>query len=99
MKKYYLIVLILLSFLHPPKAEAQHGYIHLNENLPWPGLACGNRAEFVELLNFGPGPVNIGCYKITDGDFSITIPPNTYVQPGDSTINICTGCRHCCNAA
>ena len=83
MKKYYLIGLLLLSFLIPSKTEAQNGYILLNEYLPWPNLACGNRSEFVELLNFGPGPVNIGCYKITDGDFSITIPPNTYVQPGE----------------
>ena len=83
MKKLYLILLISLSFINLPKAEAQNGFILLNEYLPWPNLACGNRSEFVELLNFGPGPVNIGCYVITDGDFSVTIPPNTIVPPGD----------------
>src|SRR5438270_8747676 len=50
--------------------------------MPWPANSCGTTAEFVELLNFGPGPVDIGCYVLTDGDFSITIPPHTIVQPG-----------------
>jgi hypothetical protein len=51
--------------------------------MPWPGSACGTTAEFVELLNFGPGPVNIGCYILTDGDFSVTIPEGTILQPGE----------------
>jgi hypothetical protein len=50
--------------------------------MPWPGSSCGTTAEFIELLNFGPGPVNIGCYILTDGDYSITIPENTILQPG-----------------
>lgn len=50
--------------------------------MPWTSNGCGATAEFVELLNFGPGPVNIGCYVLTDGDFSVTIPPNTILQPG-----------------
>lgn len=51
--------------------------------MPWTSNGCGTPAEFVELMNFGPGPVNIGCYVLTDGDFSITIPPGTILQPGD----------------
>lgn len=54
----------------------------INEYLPWPLNGCGVTSEFVELLNFGPGPINIGCYILTDGDYSITIPPNTILQPG-----------------
>ncbi len=84
MKNLYLICLVLLaSFFNPPKAEAQNGFILLNEYLPWPNLACGPRHEFVEILNFGPGPVDIGCYVVTDGDFAVTIPPNTILLPGD----------------
>jgi hypothetical protein len=83
MKKLYFIGLILLSFFNPPESKAQNGFILLNEYLPWPNLACGTRQEFIELLNFGPGPVNIGCYVVTDGDFAVTIPPNTIVLPGD----------------
>jgi hypothetical protein len=36
----------------------------------------------VELYNMGPGPVNISCYILTDGDFSVTIPQGTVLQPG-----------------
>jgi hypothetical protein len=50
--------------------------------MPWPSAGCGPTAEFIELLNFGPGPIDIGCYMITDGDYSVTIPPNTILQPG-----------------
>ncbi len=50
--------------------------------MPWPSNGCGVTSEFVELLNFGPGPVNIGCYILTDGDYSVTIPGNTILQPG-----------------
>jgi hypothetical protein len=54
----------------------------INEYMPWTSNGCGATAEFVELLNFGPGPVNIGCYILTDGDYSVTIPANTILQPG-----------------
>ncbi len=39
--------------------------------------------EFIELMNFGPGPMNIGCYIVTNGKYSVTIPPNTIIQPGE----------------
>jgi hypothetical protein len=51
--------------------------------MPWTSNGCGTTAEFIELLNFGPGPVNIGCYILSTGIYSITIPPNTIVQPGE----------------
>lgn len=51
--------------------------------MPWTLNGCGATAEFVELMNFGPGPINIGCYILTDGDYSVTIPPNTILQPGE----------------
>ena len=41
MKKLYFIGFLLLAFFNPPKAEAQNGFILLNEYLPWPNLACG----------------------------------------------------------
>ena len=70
-------LLILLTFILIGSIKAQYGRVVINEMLPWPGNACGTTAEFVELYNMGPGPVNIGCYIISDGDFSITIPPGT----------------------
>ncbi|MDX1937990.1 MAG: lamin tail domain-containing protein, partial [Flavihumibacter sp.] len=58
------------------------GRVVINEYLPWPVNGCGVTSEFVELYNFGPGPINIGCYVLTDGDFAVTIPANTILQPG-----------------
>lgn len=39
--------------------------------------------EFVELMNFGPGPMDISCYVVTNGRYAVTIPPNTIIQPGE----------------
>ena len=73
---------ILLALFLLGSAKAQYGRVVINEMLPWPGNVCGTTAEFVELYNMGPGPVNIGCYILSDGDFSITIPPGTIINPG-----------------
>lgn len=48
--------------------------------MPWSG--CNTTSEFIELLNFGPGPMNIGCYVVTNGTYAVTIPPNTVLQRG-----------------
>jgi hypothetical protein len=60
-----------------------YGKVVINEYMPWPSNTCGTTSEFIELLNFGPGPTNIGCYILTNGVYSITIPPNTILQPGE----------------
>ena len=78
--RIFLIVVILNLTKGPSFAQ---GRVVINEYMPWPPTACAASADFVELLNFGPGPVNIGCYILTDGDFSITIPANTILQPGE----------------
>ncbi|MCW3074243.1 MAG: type sorting protein [Flaviaesturariibacter sp.] len=59
------------------------GKVVINEYMPWPSNACGTTSEFVELLNYGPGPMNIGCYTLTNGKYSITIPANTVLQAGE----------------
>ncbi|RYY39489.1 MAG: lamin tail domain-containing protein [Chitinophagaceae bacterium] len=66
---------------HDVKAQA-YGRVVINEYMPWPSASCGTTSEFIELLNFGPGPTNIGCYILTNGKYSVTIPPNTIIQPG-----------------
>ena len=58
------------------------GRVLINEYLSWPGNACSVTSEYVELYNFGPGPVDISCYILTDGDHSITMPSGTIIQPG-----------------
>jgi hypothetical protein len=70
-----------MGLLAGRQASAQ-GKVVINEYLPWTSNGCGATAEFVELMNFGPGPMNIGCYILTDGDYSVTIPPGTILQPG-----------------
>lgn len=56
------------------------GRVVINEFMPWSG--CNTTSEFIELMNFGPGPMNIGCYIVTNGTYSVTIPPNTILQRG-----------------
>ena len=51
--------------------------------MPWTLNGCGTTSEFVELLNFGPGPIDISCYILTDGDYAITFPQGTIFQPGE----------------
>ena len=83
MKKFYLLAISILSFTISNSIKAQNaGYVLLNEYMPWTTQPCPAASEFVELYNFGPGPVNIGCYIVTDGDYTITIPPNTVLNPG-----------------
>jgi hypothetical protein len=72
----------LLHFNIQSFGQAVQGRVVINEYMPWTDNNCSVTSEFVELMNFGPGPMNIGCYILTDGDFSITIPPNTILLPG-----------------
>ncbi len=44
-----------------------------------------NAGEFIEII--APAGSNIGCYVLTDGDWTITIPPNTTV-PADGLFSI-----------
>lgn len=77
-----LLIAAFFTFITGTSNTQAQGRVVINEYLPWPVNGCGITSEFVELYNFGPGPVNIGCYILTDGDFSITIPANTFLQPG-----------------
>ena len=54
------------------------------------GSGCGNAtnplsAEFIELI--GPPGASIGCFVLTDGDWTITIPPGTTI-PADGIFTI-----------
>ena len=73
-------IFILLSFQILSFGQSP-GRVVINEFMPWSG--CNPDGEFVELLNYGPGPVNIGCYIVTNGTYAVTIPPNTILQAGE----------------
>ncbi|MEY2938287.1 MAG: hypothetical protein RL062_876, partial [Bacteroidota bacterium] len=45
------------------------------------GSCMPNTGEWTELYNNSNSPINIGCYVLTDGDWSATIPPGTILQP------------------
>ncbi|TAH04312.1 MAG: T9SS C-terminal target domain-containing protein [Sphingobacteriales bacterium] len=94
-----LFVAAFFLFLTGTSSTQAQGRVVINEYLPWPVNGCGVTSEFVELYNFGPGPINIGCYILTDGDFSVTIPANTILQPGQFYVIagqnfITTGCAN-----
>lgn len=72
---------IIISLVLCKNGTAQ-GRVVINEYMPWTLNGCGSTAEFVELMNFGPGPADISCFVLTDGDYSVTIPANTILQPG-----------------
>ncbi len=80
---YLLLLVFLFSFIKVTAFSQTTGRVVINEYMPWTSNGCGATAEFIELMNFGPGPMNIGCYILTDGDYSITIPPNTILKPGE----------------
>ncbi len=61
-------------------SSSGQGRIVVNEFMAWSG--CNTSSEFIEIMNFGPGPMNIGCYIITNGSYSVTIPPNTILKAG-----------------
>lgn len=73
-------ICLVQVFLSPAMAQ---GRLVINEFMAWPNNTCGTKSEFIELKNLGPGSMDIGCYVITDGDFSITIPKNTILGPGE----------------
>src|SRR5687767_8213518 len=83
MKKIYLLVTFFTYLSLTNLAKGQAGYVLLNEYMPWTTNTCSVNGEFIEMYNFGPGPMDIGCYIISDGDFSITIPPNTILNAGE----------------
>ncbi|MHA4846412.1 lamin tail domain-containing protein [Flavitalea antarctica] len=74
-------VFVLTMFLALKNISFGQGRVVVNEFMSWSG--CNTTSEFIELLNFGPGPMNIGCYVVTNGQYSVTIPTNTILQPGE----------------
>jgi hypothetical protein len=82
--------IIRIGFLHlcilllaTTSFSQMEGRVVINEYMPRTSNTCGTTSEFVELMNYGPGPVNIGCFILTTGVYAITIPPNTILQPGE----------------
>ncbi|MBO9684225.1 MAG: lamin tail domain-containing protein, partial [Flavisolibacter sp.] len=75
--RHHTVVFVFLFFF---KSSFGQGKVLINEFMPW--AKCNTTSEFIELMNFGPGPMDIGCYIVTNGTYSVTIPPNTILQKG-----------------
>ena len=45
------------------------------------GNCVPNTAEWVEIHNTCASAINIGCFVLTDGDFSVTFPASTTIGP------------------
>jgi hypothetical protein len=73
--------LLLAILLALKSISFGQGRVVVNEFMSWSG--CNTTSEYIELLNFGPGPMNIGCFVVTNGQYAVTIPTNTILQPGE----------------
>lgn len=47
------------------------------------GVCNPNTEEWTELYNDCSSPINIGCFVLTDGEFTVTIPAGTILAPYD----------------
>jgi gliding motility-associated-like protein len=80
--RFLIIVCILLC---TSVLETQGQCVVINEILVDPAGNDGtppNSGEWVELINTCPTAQDIGCMIIGDGEFSLTIPSGTVLQPG-----------------
>jgi gliding motility-associated-like protein len=57
--------------------------IMINPDSPFDGTGMPNTAEWVELHNTCATPIDAGCFVITDGDFTLTIPEGTTIAPDE----------------
>ncbi|MBL0317234.1 MAG: gliding motility-associated C-terminal domain-containing protein [Flavobacteriales bacterium] len=78
----FLFIAVLLAF----SVDSISQCIVINEimiNGPGPndGSGAPYTEEWIELYNTCDTPVDIGCYVIADGDFTITIPASTIMAP------------------
>jgi subtilisin-like proprotein convertase family protein len=84
-KKIALGLLLAVSAGHEvSKTSAQ---VVINELMNNPSDACDgscmpSTSEWTELMNSGNVAVDISCYIMTDGDWSVTFPQGTILQPG-----------------
>ena len=78
-----LLALILSGITLIP--HSSHSQITINEVMINAGACDGscvpNTGEWTELYNNSSTPLNIGCYVLTDGDWSATIPAGTTIPP------------------
>lgn len=82
----YRILWICISFIAAPMTLAAQCIVINEVMINGPGSNDGqnspNTEEWIELYNTCTSPIDIGCYVLTDGDYGVTIPSGTILQPG-----------------
>ena len=86
MKRSLRILLLLVLIAIYPTALLKAQCIVINEIMVNPSGLDGvppNTNEWIELINVCPNPVDMSCMVVSDGDFSLTIPSGTVLQPNE----------------
>jgi hypothetical protein len=106
------ILRIFLSIIAIGLSPIIHGQLVINEVMinagPCDGSCMPNTGEWTEFYNNSNAPVDISCFVMTDGDWSVTFPPGTIVAPFDyyvvgsvnsaATIDLDIGTCNCTSA-
>jgi gliding motility-associated-like protein len=90
MFEYWRVLVVVLLMVLVGRLQAQCVIINevlVNAAGDCDGSCVPSTAEWLELHNTCADPVNVGCYFITDGDFSVTLPSNTTI-PGNGFLVI-----------
>lgn len=77
-----LIAMMIMAWTFSAEKLVGQGKVIINEVLAKPTNACGTNNEFIELLNLGPGPQDIGCYIIATDKSAFRLSPKI-LQPGE----------------
>lgn len=72
-----MLLILGMMIFSSKESIAQDGIVVINEFNPEKGCS-----QYIELKNLGPGRQDIGCYKLVNEKYAITIPPNTFLEPG-----------------
>ena len=74
-------VFVFLSVL-PSQSQVLINEVMNNPTSACDGSCMPSTAEWTELINSGAVPFDLSCYILTDGDWAVTFPQGTVIQPG-----------------
>ena len=84
MDRFWRTVVLAVAIFTTQQSQSQCIVINeimINPNGPNDGQNSPNTSEWVELYNTCSTPVDISCYALSDGDFTVVIPPGTILAP------------------
>ena len=103
----YLSTFLLLLLCYLSQSQVVINEVMINAG-NCDGSCMPNTGEWTELYNNSNSPVDLSCFVMTDGDWSVTFPPGTIIQPFDffvigsinsvATIDLDIGTCNCTSA-